>query len=175
MKKDQHNGSGDIPATPRIANPEFLDFRNSEIHGSGGFAKTSIPAGTLIIEYLGERIPKAESLRRCELNNRYIFTLTDDEDLDGDVPWNPARLINHSCNPNAEAELHDERIWIVALRDIEPGEEVTFNYGYDLEDYRDHPCRCGSPECVGYIVAEEFFPHVRRQTRLGNDAKVKDG
>ena len=76
------------------------------------------------------------------------------------MPWNPARIINHSCAPNCEAELENERIWIVATRDIGAGEEITFNYGYDLEDYKEYVCRCGSPQCVGYIVAEEFFEHV---------------
>ena len=76
---------------------------------------------------------------------------------------NPARFLNHSCAPNCEAELDDGRIWIVAKRDIKAGEELTFNYGYDLEDYRDHPCRCGVPECAGHIVVEEFFDHVRKQ------------
>ena len=49
---------------------------------------------------------------------------------------------------------------------IKPGEELTFNYGYDLENYREHPCRCGTSECVGYIVAEELFEHVRQQREL---------
>jgi hypothetical protein len=97
-------------------------------------------------------------------NNSCIFSLNAEEDLDGDVPWNPARLINHSCTPNCEAELEGDRIWIVASRNIQPGEEVTFNYGYDLVDYREHPCRCGSAECVGYMVAEDFFEHVRSRT-----------
>ena len=79
------------------------------------------------------------------------------------MAWNPARFINHSCAPNCEAEVKDGQIWIVAGRDLKVGEEITFNYGFDLEDYRLYPCRCGAPACVGYIVAEEFFPHVRRQ------------
>lgn len=138
----------------------LLAFRSSAIHGLGGFAKAPIGRGTRVIEYVGERISKRESLRRCEQNNRYIFSLNAEEDLDGDVAWNPARLLNHSCAPNCEAQLEDEHIWIVAARDIQPGEEVTFNYGYDLVDYRDHPCRCGSPNCVGYMVAQEFFEHL---------------
>ncbi len=145
------------PAEPET---ELVVFKASPIHGTGGFAKQAIRAGTPILEYLGERISKGESLRRCVQNNAFIFTLNDEQDLDGDVPWNPARLINHSCAPNCEAELEDDRIWIIATRDIAAGEEITFNYGYDLVDYRDYPCQCGSPACVGYMVAEEFFEHV---------------
>jgi SET domain-containing protein len=127
----------------------------------GGFARTAIPKGTVIIEYMGERIDKRESLRRCEADNEYIFSLTAEWDLDGNVDWNPARFLNHSCVPNCEA-VSDQGIWIVALRDVVAGEELTFNYGFDLEDYRQYPCNCGSPGCVGFIVAEEFFSHVRR-------------
>ena len=135
-------------------------FRASPIHGLGGFAKTAIGKGTRVVEYVGERISKSESLRKCEGNNEFIFSLNDEQDLDGDVAWNPARLLNHSCAPNCEAELQEDRIWIVATRDIQAGEEITFNYGYDLVDYREYPCRCGAPGCVGYIVAEEYFEHV---------------
>ena len=141
---------------------DLLVPKGSPIHGLGGFAKTAIRQGTRIVEYVGERISKRESLRRCEQNNAFIFSLTEEQDLDGNVAWNPARFLNHSCAPNSEAEKDGDRIWIIASRDIQAGEEITFNYGYDLEDYRDYPCRCGSPNCVGYIVAEEFFEHVLR-------------
>ena len=140
---------------------DLLVLKDSPIHGLGAFAKTAIRQGTRILEYVGERISKRESLCRCEQNNEYIFALNDEQDLDGNVAWNPARFLNHSCASNCEAELQDDHIWIIARRDIQPGEEVTFNYGYDLADYRDYPCHCGSPNCVGYIVAEEFFGHIR--------------
>ncbi len=153
-------------ADPTPRETEWVSFRSSTIHGMGGFAKKPIPRGAPIIEYVGERIDKQESMRRCEQNNEYIFTLNDACDLDGNVPYNPARWINHSCAPNCDAEIIDERIWIVANRDIAAGEEITFNYGFDLEDYRDYPCRCGAPNCVGYMVAEEFFEHVRKQREL---------
>ncbi len=139
----------------------LIDFRNSTIHGTGGFARARIPADTQLIEYVGRKVDKQESLRQCELDNPYIFFLNDEYDLDGNVEWNPARLFNHSCSPNAEAQEIDEKIWIVAVREIQPGEEITFNYNYDLVDYKEHPCRCGSPGCVGYIVAEEHFPDVQ--------------
>src|SRR5580704_15825533 len=106
----------------------LIDFTVSSIHGTGGFARAAIPSGTRLIEYLGRKIDKAESLRQCELDNPYIFSINDEYDLDGNVDWNPARLLNHSCSPNAEAEQDGERIWIVATRDISAGEEITFNY-----------------------------------------------
>jgi SET domain-containing protein len=135
----------------------------SNIHEQGLFAQTAIPAGSRIIQYTGERITKAESLLRCERENCYIFTLDDEFDVDGSATENLARFANHSCSPNAESELSNGEIWIVALRDIAPGEEITYNYGYDLEEYRDYPCRCGSPNCAGYMVAEDLFPLVRRE------------
>ena len=127
----------------------------------GGFALRKIIKGEPVVEYIGEKISKAESLRRCEANNPYIFQIDEKFDLDGNVGWNPAKFINHSCDPNCEAEFFDDMIWIMAIRDIETGEEITFNYSYDLEDYKEHPCKCGAANCVGYIVAEEFFSKFR--------------
>ena len=144
-----------------LVETDSLLFRTSSIHGTGGFAKARIACGTRLIEYVGAVIDKSESLRRCIENNPYIFTLDDQHDLDGDVPWNPARFINHSCSANCDTELDGGRIWISANRDIEPGEEVTINYGYDLTEYKDYPCQCGAGNCVGYMVAETFFEHVR--------------
>jgi SET domain-containing protein len=141
---------------------ELVIYRISQIHGTGGFARADILADTEIVEYVGERISKEESSRRCEANNEYIFDLDDEHDLDGNVEWNPARFINHSCAPNCEAQWDEEHIWIVAVRDIKAGEELTFNYGYDLVDYLEHPCRCDAPNCVGYILAEEFHEQIMR-------------
>ena len=73
--------------------------------------------------------------------------------------------MNHSCSPNCEAQNMDGGIWIIALRDIRAGEEITFNYNYDLTDYKEHPCRCGAPNCVGFILAEEFFSSVGTPTQ----------
>jgi SET domain-containing protein len=149
-----------------VCETELITFRRSTIHGTGGYARRNIAARAVVVEYVGEKITKAEALIRCEANNEYIFTLDDEFDLDGNVPWNPARFLNHSCAPNCEAEVEAGRITIMALRNIAAGEELTFNYGYDLEDYRDHPCQCGTAECPGFIVAEQFFDHVRRQNAI---------
>jgi len=158
----KRSGDGSTP-DPLIT--ERVNFESSPIHGTGGFAREDIPPGTRIIEYTGEQITKKESLSRCEQNNEYIFALDDEYDLDGNVPSNPARFLNHSCEPNCEALLENGRIWIVSLRQIRAGEELTFNYGYDLEDYRQHPCCCGALGCIGYILAQEFFDYVRHHLR----------
>jgi uncharacterized protein len=153
--------------------PGWVVVRDSRIHGNGVFAARCIPAGTELMEYVGERITKADSLERCLAGNVYVFTLDDEWDLDGSVDPNPARFANHSCAPNCESIMDEnDRIWIVALRDIQAGEEITYNYGYDLEDYPDHPCRCGAPDCIGFIVAEELLPIVRERLALAASATL---
>ena len=141
---------------------QLYEIKPSGIHGTGVFARAVIAAETRVLEYVGERLGKEESWRRRQANNFFIFTVTEDFDIDGAVDWNPARFVNHSCAPNCEARMEDEQIWIYALRDLQAGEELTFNYGYDLQDYEEHPCRCGAKECLGYMVAEEHFDDVRR-------------
>lgn len=154
----------DAPAAGSLET-ELVSFRPSGIHGLGGFARSDLCKGTRVIEYVGQPIDKQESARRCEANNVYIFSLNEQFDLDGNVPWNPARFLNHSCSPNCEAILDGDHIWITAAGNIRAGEELTFNYGFDLDDFREYPCRCGSPACVGYIVAEDFFEYVRAQNQ----------
>jgi SET domain-containing protein len=121
-----------------------------------------LASGERIVEYSGQLITKAESLRRCAAGNPFIFAIDDRWDLDGDQPDNPARFFNHSCDPNCEAVLRDGHIWILALRDLQPGEELAFDYGYDLTDYHQHPCACGTAGCCGYVVAEQFRERVRQ-------------
>ena len=145
------------------AQSDLCEVRGSSIHGRGVYATRPIAAEEEIIEYVGEIITKEESAKRgTEQQERatangdaavYIFTLTKKYDLDGNVPWNTARLINHSCEPNCEAWSRGKRIFIHALRDIAEGEELTFDYGFDVDCYEDHPCLCGRESCVGYIVS----------------------
>ena len=147
-------GRGKIPAPLRLG--------RSGVHGYGLFAHDFIPQDTRIIEYVGERVTKAEALRREEGRLArlaaggdgcvYVFIVNQRHDIDGRVAWNPARRINHSCAPNCEAQNLQGRIWIVALRDLAPGEELNYNYGFTYGEFRDHPCRCGARECAGFIV-----------------------
>lgn len=154
---------------------EHIIVQNSPIHGQGVFAKHDIPNGTRIVQYVGEKITKKESDRRAELvlhqhtQNQslgavYIFELNKKYDIDGNVDYNPARFINHSCEPNAETEIIRGKIWIIAIRDIKSGEEIFYNYGYDYEGKleEEHKCRCGTSRCFGYILAEEFWPTAKK-------------
>ncbi|MBI3416186.1 MAG: SET domain-containing protein-lysine N-methyltransferase [Verrucomicrobia bacterium] len=151
-------------SAPPKPEPVF-EIRPSPIHGRGAFALRDFTDGTRVTEYVGEKIAKTESSRRCQANNEYIFYLDENFDLDGNVDGNPARFFNHSCTPNCVAILAEGRIWLIAARTISSGEELTFNYGYDLVDYREHPCRCGAYSCVGFMVAEEFFAHAQSAHR----------
>lgn len=148
---------------------------SSPIHRRGLFATADIAAGTDIIQYVGEKIPKEESNRRAlewEEKARktgsglvYIFELDDEWDLDGRRGHNPARYMNHSCDGNCEAINYEGEIWIVARAEIQDGEELTYDYGYDMEHFLDHPCECGSDNCVGYIVREDQRKKVKKLLR----------
>ena len=157
---------------------KYIEVRTSPIHGIGIFAACNISKGTKIIEYVGKKISKEEAEeiadRQFEKGQRgteghvYIFEINDDYDIDGNVPWNTARFINHTCDPNCETEQDsDDRIWIIAMRNIKKGEELSYNYGYDLDYYKDHPCKCGSKNCVGYIVNEDDWGKLRKLKKSG--------
>lgn len=148
---------------------------DSPIHGKGLYARCDIPDGTRVIEYVGEKITKAEAERREQRRRAAqqrgaeagvsIFQLNGRYDLDGRVPGNVARLMNHSCQPNCRADNIRGRIWLVARRDILAGEELSFDYGYALEHWALHPCRCGKPRCAGYIVGAAQRWRLRRKLR----------
>lgn len=168
---------------PEAKTPQKWIVRRSAIHQRGVFARADIPKGSPIIEYVGEKITKAESERRGNaLASRaaktggaavYIFTLNQRYDLDGGKPYNTARLINHSCDPNSEAFIERGRIWIYAKRNIAQGEELSFNYGFDLETWEDHPCRCGTARCIGYILDEKYWPKLKRILKTREERSQK--
>jgi len=149
---------------------EWVCVEDSGIHGKGVFALKDIPKETKIIEYVGKKITKAEADKIAdeqyekgesgEEGHVYIFELNKRYDIDGNVDWNPARLINHSCDPNCETEGDDGHIWILAMRDIKKGEELSYDYCYDIDDVEDHPCRCGAKNCCGFIIGEKYRKRV---------------
>lgn len=154
---------------------KYIKVRNSKIHGKGVYARVDIKKGTKIIEYLGRKITHVQSEKLYEkmlekhkknpekFASVYTFTLNDEYDLDGGVWWNLAKFMNHSCNGNCESVSEDDgSIAVYTLKNVKKGDELVYNYGYDVENWEDHPCRCGSRQCVGYIVNEEQWPKLKK-------------
>lgn len=137
---------------------EYVEVRRSGVHGRGLFAARALPKGTYVMEYRGEKVPKKEGTRRTdaqwETGRVYTFELSRRFDIDGSVKWNVARLANFSCDPNCESQNERGRkVWIVALRDIRKGEEISYDYNFSFVD-PPPVCKCGSRKCRGYIVGE---------------------
>jgi uncharacterized protein len=137
--------------------------RRSKIHGAGAFATRRIPKGTRILEYLGERISHAEADRRHagkpdDDNHTFLFTVDARTVIDAGAGGNAARYINHGCDPNCETVCEQRRIFIEAIIDIEPGEELAYDYRIERES--DDPpniaalfgCRCGANDCRGTML-----------------------
>ena len=153
---------------------KYLVFRKSKIHNLGAYAAKPIRKGTRIIEYIGRPLTKKKAQTALEDRNGYVFTINKFFDIDGSVQWNSARYINHGCDANAESDIIDDRVWIIATRSIKKGEEVLYNYNYDLADALDNPCRCGAENCVGYIVDDDYWPKLRKLIeKRGQRAKKK--
>src|SRR5246127_4363675 len=144
-----------------------LIIRSSAIHAAGCYTTTAIPKGARVAEYTGPRMTKAEADKRYEdLPITYLFGLGDGSVvIDGHCM---AMFINHSCKPNCETEEIRGRVWIRAIRNIEPGEEIT--YAYCLYDGGEDEaiCNCGAKRCRGTMYSPE---EVRRRKAAARRAE----
>ena len=167
-------------ATSAESKAPLFKIRRSKVHGKGAFAMRPISKGTRITEYLGDRITHAEADRRYEDfdvndNHTFLFVVDRRTVIDAGVNGNDARFINHACDPNCESEIEDRRVFIDAIKDIEPGEEL--NYDYQIGRERDDPpnvdeiyaCRCGAAKCRGTML----WPPKRPKAKKKAKAKVK--
>jgi len=162
-------------------NPWF-ELRRSAIQGRGAFATRRIRRGTRIIEYTGEIITDDEADRRyddekMDRHHTFLFAVDVNHVIDGARKGNVARYINHSCDPNCEAVIEENRVYIDALRTIQPGEELLYDYQYERDGDpepswdRLYACECGAPNCRGTILKPEKKKRVRAKTR----GKAKKG
>ena len=153
---------------------ENVFLGESKIHNKGVFALKELPANETILEYKGELISKEEGTKRetesIELAKKdstkaatYILELDEENDLDGDIENNYAKYLNHSCEPNCEFEIIGKKAFVKTLKSIKKNEELLLNYGFgwDEKEFTKHPCKCGSPKCVGYILDEENWPKLK--------------
>jgi uncharacterized protein len=141
-----------------------IQVRKSGVHGKGVFALTDIARGETIIEYVGELISWKEAQRRHphdpnDPNHTFYFSLDDGRVIDAAHGGNAARWINHSCQPNCEADEDEGRVFIKALRRLKPGEELNYDYGLIIDEpytkklKAEYECRCGSKNCRGTMLA----------------------
>ena len=109
--------------------------------GLGLFAGEKRKKGSKIIEYIGEKITAEEADKR---GGKYLFEINSKWTIDGTNRKNVARYVNHSCVPNCEAEVRSGRIFILAKKNIEPGDELLYDYGEEYFDEHIKPngCRC---------------------------------
>ena len=116
------------------------------VTGLGLFAIKAIKRGAYIATYRGRRITTEQADWRAARGASYMFELNKRWTIDGSPRWNVARYINHSCRPNAKPVGRKGGIVIVALRQIEPGEEITYDYGREyLKCFLDNGgCRCAA-------------------------------
>jgi SET domain-containing protein len=137
-----------------------LVLRESRIHCWGCYTTEPIRKGTLVVEYVGERLSNdhADDLYD-DVPQTYLFGLDSGKHVvDG---YGVAAFLNHSCRPNCETDIIGGRIWVIARRNIEAGEELTYDYNlFDGED--EAPCLCGAPRCRGSMYSAE---HLRKQAR----------
>lgn len=163
-------GSEWAEANPGTHMPSKIVARQSEIHGNGVFATQAIRKGERVVQYKGTLKTHAEvdagDTGDVDSGHTFLFTLNDTYVIDANERGNIARWINHSCKPNCEALLHEDeggdptkdRVFIEATRDIEPGEELSYNYGITLAEKHTKAlkavwaCRCGAKKCTGTML-----------------------
>jgi SET domain-containing protein len=153
-----------MPPTP----PRLL-VRSSNIHAAGCYTLDAIPKGRRILEYDGPRISKTLADERyADRPVTYLFGFEDRSDvIDG---FGTAMFINHSCSPNCITESSTGRVFIRALRDIAPNEELLYEYNlYDSED-DDQTCYCNAPNCRGTMLSDW---ELKRQARLAARKKAR--
>ena len=176
----------------RERRPPMIEVRHSHIHGYGVFALRRIRKGTTVIEYLGERVSHGEADARYQDkdpndNHTFLFTVDARTVIDGGVGGNEARYINHGCDPNCQSTTMAKRIFIEAIRTIQPGEELAYDYQIqrDTDDAPDvdevFACRCGADRCRGSMLEAPKRPRkeqpgkrtVKRRASKGRTARKK--
>jgi uncharacterized protein len=135
--------------------------RRSRVHGRGLFARTPYAPGELVGEYRGRVIDRSredETSSAADPDPSYtlLFAIDDNLTIDAGVDGNTIRFINHSCDPNCETTVEDDRVFVHTLRHVSPGEELTYDYNLRPGEPDDgpeaYPCRCGSKNCRGTML-----------------------
>jgi SET domain-containing protein len=136
-----------------------IEVRESRVHGRGVYATKPIPKGTRIIEYTGQRVPWEDGPDDENNPHTFLFGLESGEVINPEIGGNDARWINHCCDPNCEAIEEGDRIFIYAMRHIEAGQELFYDYAMEIdepiteESKKEFTCQCGSSNCRGTMLS----------------------
>ena len=135
-----------------------IEVRESGVHGRGVYAKQSIPEGTRIIEYTGQRVSWESAPNDENDPHTFNFGLESGAVINPEIGGNDARWINHCCDPNCEAIEEDDHVFIYAMRDIEPGQELFYDYALEIDEptteelMQEFECHCGAACCRGTML-----------------------
>ena len=178
--------STDKPAA--VASGKRIQVRRSGVHGKGVFALQDLAEGETLIEYVGEVISWDEAQDRHphdpnDPNHTFYFHVNEDRVIDALHGGNSSRWINHSCDPNCEADEDNDRIFIKAIRNIKAGEELNYDYGLIIDEpytkklKAEYPCWCGSAHCRGTLLSpkeRKDTPKTPSQKKAKAKEKAKD-
>jgi SET domain-containing protein len=160
----QESPAENPPTTSGKRRGARIQVRRSGVHGKGVFVLAPIAAGERILEYTGSVITWKQAKKLPphnpeDPNHTFFFHIDDKHVIDGLDGGNAAKWINHACKPNCEADEDDGRVFITALRDIGPGEELNYDYGLILDGKhtkkvkKEFACHCGARKCRGTMLA----------------------
>ena len=141
--------------------------------GLGLFATKPIKKGAFIVRYAGRKIPNEEAERREARGARYMYELNKHYTLDGSSRKNIGRYANHSCRPNSESLMYRGRVFIKSVRNIEPGDEITYHYGKDYYDIYIGKRRCRCVTCTLRRARERLKRKKRLERRARAAAKAR--
>jgi hypothetical protein len=176
--------STDKPAAAKSG--KRIQVRRSGVHGKGVFALQDLAEGETLIEYVGEVISWDEAQDRHphdpeDPNHTFYFHVNEDRVIDALHGGNSSRWINHSCNPNCEADEDNDRIFIKAIRNIAAGEELNYDYGLIIDEpytkklKAEYPCWCGAKNCRGTLLSpkdRQDTPKIPKQKKAKSKDKV---
>ena len=143
--------------------------------GLGLFATRPIRKRARIVEYKGPLIGTKEAEKREARGNRYLYEINSRWTIDGSPRSNIARYANHSCNPNADSYNVRKRVFIRAIRNIKPGEEIVYDYGIDYLKSVIGRSNCQCSRCRrrrNRRAAELRAKRKRREARLARACKL---
>jgi SET domain-containing protein len=140
--------------------------------GLGLFATAPIAKGDVIVEYKGRRIGNKEADEIDARGGKYMYELNSRWTLDGSTRRNVARYANHSCRPNAESDVVKGKVLISARKSIEPGEEITYNYGRNYFDLVIKPIGCKCDKCIEKRRQERAELRAKARRRAARKARA---